>query len=150
MARIDYHAIEAGIQTLLRGHALLREFNPDLKVEVEKELMFGKQPQIIIYLMSRAAPADEQTISAGTETRFNIRLSIWCWANSFKSLEDAQEKRDDLLSRTELALMSDRQLNGTVDVFWIEGGEFRTPGSAGGSFNSGAEIEILARATATN
>ena len=149
MARADYHAIGQAIKDVIEADEGLRRNFPTLKVHVQKALTFGKSPQVVIYLMRREAPADEQNISAGTETRFLVRFSVWCFATDLGGLDEAEEKRDDLMGYVELALMDNRQLNGTVGVIWLDGGEFENPETGGTGFTSGGEIQVVARVTAT-
>ena len=146
MARLDYYAIETAIKTLLEADATLA----GTVVTVEDELLFGAErtPWVGIFL-DRRDPG-EQSLSAGTRTRYNIRLSIWCWEYSMESISKAIQLRDDLVGKVEVALMKQRTLNDTVTKSWIEGGELpsaRVPDNNG--FVSGGEIILIADASAT-
>jgi len=151
MARIDYHDIETGIKAVLEADAALT----GVTVEVEREFPFGGAdvpPWVGIYLESRAAPEDMQSLSAGTRTRYLLRFSLWCMRFSIESVEKAMELRDDLLGDVEIVLMKDRTLGGKVSVSWLEGGDMASaqlPSDMGAGFLAGAEIVMVADVTGT-
>jgi hypothetical protein len=149
MARVDYWSIADKIRSALQADALMA----GVQVVVEDELLFGAEatPWIGIYLDRRDTPAQIQRISAGRETTFQIRFSLWCWQYSLQTVEDAMKKRDDLVSNAELVLMKDRTFSQTVNKAWLEGGQMpsgRLPQQAG--FVSGGEIIVVAEGTASN
>jgi len=148
VARVDYYAIEKALQTLLQADATLT----GTTVTVEAELMFGAEaaPWVGIYLDRRDAPADMQGIGAGISTRMLCRFSIWCWAFTLESIEEAIHKRDDILGKVEVALMKNRTITNNVSTSWLEGGEMpsgRIPGNTG--FMSGGEVVLVADVKAT-
>ncbi len=141
MARVDYYAIEQGIETLLKADTDLSEAN----IAIEEELTFQRGDTILIYLDRRDAPAEEQTLSAGTRTRLLVTFSIWCFHFGMSKKQDVLERRDDLIGNTEIALMQDRTLSGTVETSWLVGGEFQTgPNPEGKGYGSGGEIQLVA------
>lgn len=145
MARIDYYDIEEKIKLLLQEND---EINTEAHILIEKELTFEQGKIIAIYLDRRDAPANIQSLSAGTRTRFNLQFTIWVFAFSLE-LQKAIELRDDLLGKVELVLMADRTLKGSVASSYISGGEFENV-TGGTGFMSGASIELVADKTAVS
>tara|TARA_Y100000310_G_scaffold171492_2_gene171696 strand:+ start:8951 stop:9394 length:444 start_codon:yes stop_codon:yes gene_type:complete len=145
MARIDYYAIEESIATQLRDDATLS----GVTVDVEKEPEFTEDKMVIVYCISREAPDDLQSLSAGLRTRFYVTFVAVCIAAAL-DLKDAMEARDDLLGKVEVALMQDRTFdNAQVKTSWIGGGDFDNARDGDeGLFNAAAEIEIVVDATA--
>lgn len=145
MARVDYYNIETKIQSALTGAAALA----GVTVEIESELLFSMErtPWIGVYF-DRRSPAD-QSLSAGQRTKYRLYFSVWCWEFNLDPVA-AIQRRDDLVGKTEVALMGDRTLDGTVRFSWLEGGQMpsgRLPEQTG--FVSGGEIILVAEAEAT-
>tara|TARA_Y100000310_G_scaffold279946_1_gene299384 strand:+ start:176 stop:622 length:447 start_codon:yes stop_codon:yes gene_type:complete len=145
MARVDYYQIEKDIKTQLEADADLASVS--VRIEEEPEFVMGDH--VIIYLLGREAPEDMQSISAGTETRYLVTFSIMCFSTGLQ-LEQLLERRDDLLSQVELALMSNRKFaNAQIQSSWLQGGEFENSRNGDeGLFNAGAEIELVVDVTA--
>lgn len=145
MARVDYYALEEAIRTQLKTTATLA----DTTILIEEEVMMQPGNVVVIYLDRRDAPADEQVISAGRRTRFNIKFTIACYHSGLdKSV--VMEQRDDLLGKVELALMADNTFSNSVDASWIEGGDFENARNQGGTagFVSVGTIELIAQVSA--
>ena len=147
MARVDYFSIETAIKTILDADADLAS----VSVLIEEELTVQRGNVIGIYLDDRDAAEQDQSLSAGTRTRFNVRFSIWCWHFGVgRDRRVPMEQRDDLVGKVEIALMKERSLNSTVDTSWLEGGEFLSgPDPTGKQFMSGASIILVADVTGT-
>lgn len=148
MARADYYAVESAIKTLLDADSTLT----GVQVGIEEELAFGASTagQVEIYLERRDAPADLQALRAGQTTRFLVRLSLWCYGFSIESVAKACQLRDDLMGKVEVALMANRTLSGSVNKFYLDGGEFdnqESPSPAHG-FGMGGSIIVIADLTA--
>jgi hypothetical protein len=148
MPRVDYFAIESGIETVLNADATLA----GVTVAVEDELVFGAATSswVGIYLDRRDAPENRQRLAAGQQTVFLLRFVLWCWEYSLEGIAKAIQRRDDLMGKVEVALMKQRTLNGTVTTSWLEGGEMpsgRVPGQTG--WASGGEIRLVAEVKAT-
>ena len=147
MARVDYFNIEEQIKTILDDDADLS----DVDILIEEEISVQRGNVIGIYLDERDAPDDEQSLSAGTRTRFNVRFSIWCWHFGIgRDRRVPMQQRDDLVGKVEIALMKKRTLNDTVNMSWLEGGEFLSgPDPTGNQFMSGASVILVANVTGT-
>lgn len=147
MARVDYFAIEAAIRDILVADAGLA----GTTVLVEEELTVNRGNIVGIYLEDRDSPAEIQTLSAGTRTRFFVRFTIWCWHFGVgRNRQVPMEQRDDLVGKVEIALMGNRNLNGTVDSSWLLGGEFISgPDPTGRQFMSGASVILEVDVTGT-
>lgn len=147
MARVDYYAIENAIAAVLRADATLA----GVTVMVEEELSFQRGSIVGIYLDDRSSPQDLQAISAGTETRFIVNFTVWCWHMGIgRDRTMVMQQRDDLVGKVEIALMKNRTLSNTVNMSWLEGGEFISgPDPQGNQFMSGAEIKLSADVTAS-
>ena len=146
MARVDYFGIEAAIQDILQADANLS----GVQVLVEPAMVHQEGDVVAIYVDRRSAPADLQTISAGTRTRFLVSFSLWCYHMNL-DVPTALQKRDDLMGKVEVALMAvNRNLNSTVNMSWLEGGEFLNGQSENNDiFMAGGEIQLIADVTAT-
>ena len=147
MARVDYFNIEEAIKTILDADADLA----GVSVLVEEELTVQRGNVIGIYLDDRDAADADQSLSAGTRTRFNVRFTIWCWHFGVgRDRRVPMEQRDDLVGKVEIALMKERTLNGTVTTSWLEGGEFLSgPDPTGNQFMSGASVILVVDVTGT-
>ena len=147
MARIDYFNIEEAIKSILDADADLA----DVEVLIEEELTIQRGNVVGIYLDDRDAPDEEQSLSAGTRTRFNVRFSIWCWHFGVgRDRRVPMQQRDDLVGKVEIALMKERTLNDTVNMSWLEGGEFLSgPDPTGDQFMSGASVILIVNVVGT-
>lgn len=141
MARVDYYDLEVGLKEALQDDSNLGDIN----IGIEQEVVAEPKDTVLIYLEGRSAPADLQTLAAGTSTRFLVELSVWCYAYSIESVEIAARRRDDLVGKVELALMRKRDLFNRVNALWLDGGDFDTANIAGETpgFMSGAEIKVV-------
>lgn len=146
MARIDYFSIEEAIKTVLDDDADVTG-----SVLIEEEITIQRGNIIGIYLDDRNAADEDQSLSAGTRTRFNVRFTIWCWHFGIgRDRRGPMEQRDDLVGKVEIALMKKRTLNDTVTMSWLEGGEFLSgPDPTGNQFMSGASIILVVDVTGT-
>ena len=140
MARADYYAIEDAIRAVLAAASSLS----GVTILVEEELTVQRGSVIGIYLEDRTAPAEEQPIAAGLETRFHVNFTIWCWHFGVgRDRRPVMEARDDLVGNVEIALMGNRDLNDTVDSSWLTGGDFLSgPDPTGKQFMAGASINL--------
>jgi len=141
MARLDYYAIEVAIKTILDATLLATT------VLIEEVVAYIEGPLVVIYLDRRRAPAELQQLSAGTSTRFELDLTLWCLALSYDGVREASQLRDNIIGQVEVAMMADRTIGGTVMSSWIEGGEFRNSRTEDDSgFISAGEVKIIASA----
>lgn len=147
MARIDYYGIENAIANVLKTDSTLT----GVTVLVEEELTVQRGNVIGIYLDDRNVPIEDQPIAAGTKTRFNVNFSIWCWHFGIgRDRTLAQQQRDDLIGKVEIALMKNRTLQNTVTMSWLDGGDFISgPDPTGNQFMSGGEIRLTVDVTAS-
>ena len=147
MARINYFNIETQIKAVLDADANLT----GTTILVEEEIAVQRGNVVGIYLDDRSAPADLQSISAGTRTRLLVQFSIWCWHFGIgRDRRPAMQARDDLVGKVEIALMGNRNLNSTVNTSWLEGGEFISgPDPTGDQFMSGAQVRLTVDVTAS-
>jgi hypothetical protein len=147
MAAADYWALEVGIKAALDA-ALPSQQSPTPTVTIEEEFK-PVDSWIGIFAVSRAAPSDVQSLSAGTKTRFIVRIELWCWRFGM-SRPDAMRLRDSLVGDTELALMVDRTFGGACSTSWLEGGQMMVQDDpASGRFLAGGSIILIADMTAT-
>lgn len=149
MARLNYYGIELALQEILQADPALA--NVSVYVEEDQAPAILEGPAVIIYLEGRTAPPTLQTLSAGLNTRMELRLNLWCYAVDFETWRGAQQKRDELIGIVELTLMRNRDINGLVNTSWLEGGSLSAggPGRGTGWVSSG-EIILVADATASN
>lgn len=146
VGRIDYYDIEEELAQILRTDPRTQE----AKVLVEEELNISEGDTILIELERRDAPPDLQTASAGLRTRYQIQISVWCYAYAFEK-EVSMRRRDDLLGRVELVIQENRGLNGKVGSTWLQGGDFENRRDvAGQGFVAAAQIEVICEATAVS
>ena len=147
-AAIDYNGIASALQSKLTGYAALSA----VKVNIEEELaLLGVQscPWVGIYLERRDGPPELQGLSGGTRQRLYLRYSIWCWQASMDGSATAISLRNTLIGNVELALITDRDLNGLARTLWLEGGNLMSGQPEGGSdWMSGGEIIAVVDATA--
>lgn len=144
MARVDYYAIEQAVKTALVAAGTIPA---DVTYLIEEEVLFQEGRAVAIYADRRDAPPDRQSISSGTRTRFDFRMSVWCYAFGFETSSVA-EARDDLIGLVEIALMGNRTLSGAVNSIRIDGGEFDNVNAGDSGMGLGAEIIIIADVTA--
>ena len=143
MARVDYFGIEESVSDVIRAN----EVTSDVRVLIEEELTFDRGRTVIIRLVSRDAPEELQSLTAGLRTRFLISYSVSCF---FFALEvsEAARGRDELLGQVELALINQRQLaRSDINSIWLEGGDF-DQGGADIGFYAGGEILLIVDAEA--
>ena len=146
MARVDYFAIEEAIRTQLKADT--DTVKSHILIEPDAAQLPAGGDAIAIYLDRRDAPQELQNLAAGLRTRFLVTFSIWCF--HFALMQKAEfEKRDDLVSQVELALMTDRTLSGAVDTSWLSGGEFfNSRTNDQDIFMLGAEVILTCQVTA--
>lgn len=148
MARVDYFEIETAIRDIIKA-------NPetaDIDVLIEERPSLGDSDFVLIEPERRDAPDEIQTLSAGTRTRYELEISVWCYGYGMER-DDALKRRDDLVSKVEIILMGNRKLNSGgkehVTTLWLRGGEFDfRQGAEGAGFISGAQIEVICDVTA--
>lgn len=146
MARVDYFEIEKRMAEAFEADSRTQ----GAKVLIEEELSFHDKDIILIELDRRDAPPEMQSLAAGTRTRFELQVAVWCYGYALKK-EDAMRARDKLVSQAELVLMENRQLDGKVNTLWLTGGQFENRrNSAGAGFMAGAEIAVTCDVTAIN
>lgn len=146
MAKVDYYGIVNEIGVILNTDTEL--FGVQITVEDEPPLDSG--PWVAVYLENRT-PTSGQSISAGTRTRFQLRMSVWCWQFSIESTGRAAQLRDELVGKVEIALMKNRTLNDKVGSIWLDGGQLLSEQIKSDSisgFIAGGEIIVLAEVVA--
>lgn len=119
MAKIDYSALALGIKGILDTQ--LSTQTPLPKVVVEKEFVPNER-WIGIYCQSRA-PDNGQALALASRQRQIVQYMVRVWAYAM-SLPESIRLRDGLLSRTEVALMTDQTMGGNCVASWMEGGRF--------------------------
>lgn len=139
MSRIDYWGIEQAIATIIKAAV------PRASVIVEEELDFAEGDVVGIYLDQRSAPAELQSLSAGTRLREQLAFKIWCWHFGFgKDRSMAMQSRDALIGDVETALMANNNLNSTANFSYILGGEFiNGPEPTDRGFAAGGTVDLL-------
>ena len=149
MARLNYFDIVLAIKNILLEDEDLQNYHGTGVRVIIGDKLNGALPEsapcIILEKRVRAAPADTQRISAGTITVFDIQITALCVEFDLSSIEDAHRRLDELISYTELAIMRDRSLRGTVDHCRLDGGRFDSL-SEGNHFIVGAEVNVFVRA----
>ena len=145
MAAINYWNIEQQIASIIKT-AVARA-----TVLVDEEIDFAEGDVVGIYLDDRSAPADLQSLSAGTRLRQMVSFKIWCWHFGFgKDRSVAMQARDTLIGDVETALMAKVTLNDTVNYSYITGGEFISgPEPTDRGFAAGGTVDLVAEALAT-
>lgn len=119
-----YTAITAAIKAQLIAN--LTGLSPMPRIEIERSLEPPDQSFIGIHLVSRTAAEDEQRLAISTTTHMQLRFEIICWRFAMTT-PDAMRLRDSLIGDTEVALMIDRSLGGTVSSSWLESGNMSRP-----------------------
>jgi len=149
MARLSYFDIVKGIKRVLEeDQDLQNHYVNGVRVRIADPIgpaIAEMAPCVIVTLKARAAPPDRQVISAGRITQFNIQIELVCCEYDLESIERSQERLDELISLTEIAVMKDRTLRGTVETFRLDGGRFDNI-NEGNHFISAAEINIFVHA----
>ena len=145
---VNYTNILQGIRQAIINNTDVQRHDSNIseRVYVEQPLTL-EGPSIFIYRDRRDALASEQRIAQGRRVDYDLAISVWCTDYDFDSVEKASERTDALVGVVEMALLNDRTLGGTVDYFWIAGGEFISGEDNG--FYSAAEIALTARVHAT-
>lgn len=136
-----YWPITQGIKSRL-DLSLAGAITPVPAVVMEEEYA-ANESWVGIYLTNRNAPANVQSMSAGTRTRFLLHFELWCWRFAMDGPK-AMQLRDELVGATELALMIDRTFGGTCDSSWLEGGDMKTASDPQtmGRFFAGGQIVL--------
>lgn len=147
MAGINYNAVATGIQSALTGAASLA----GVTVVVEERFPWSVEmmPWIGIYFDRRDAPADLQSLTAGSRTRLYLSYRIVCVQHSIQGLQQAINLRNTLLSNAEVALITDRTLGGNVSTSWLEGGDLDDGQAPDKNWMAVGEILLTADATLT-
>lgn len=143
---VPYSSITTAIKTLLDTQ--LAALAPRPRVEIERALEPPDESFIGVYLVNRQAIEAEQRLAAGQTTHFRLRFEIMCWRFGMTT-PDAMRLRDSLIGDTEVALMIDRTLGGTVSSSWLEGGDMaRPPEPRNLGFIAAGQIVLAADVTA--
>jgi len=148
MTDIAFQAISEAIKARLDTAFANRTPLPEVVLEREFE---PRESWIAIYCQGVTAAEDDQPLTASLKQRLQVRFEIWCWRFAMSNAL-AVELRDGLVGDTELALMIDRTMNGTVTTSWLEGGRFgrqEDPQSIG-RFFAGGEIVLICELMASN
>lgn len=146
MAKVDYYGIVNEVGNILNADAELL----GVQVTIEDEPPLDSGPWVAVYLESRT-PTVGQSMSAGTRTRFQLRMTVWCWQFSIESTARAAQLRDELVGKVEIALMKNRTLNDKVGSIWLDGGQLLSEQIKSDSisgFIAGGEIVVLAEVVA--
>lgn len=146
MPAIDYYAIKSALAEIIaadediNGRAevsVSAKYNPDILT-----------PSINIEMMNRTL-APNQSVSAGTRTRYAVQMAVIVMCGS-QEHGVSEQLRDELVSRIETILMSNRQLGGLVDTLVLTGGELVSGYSnESGYYVSGGEILFTVDASVT-
>lgn len=146
MAKVDYYGIVNEIGTILSTDTELL----GVQITIEDEPPLDSGPWVAVYLESRT-PTPGQSMSAGTRTRYQLRMSVWCWQFSIESTGRAAQLRDELVGKVEIALMKNRTLNDKVGSIWLDGGQLLSEQIKSDSisgFIAGGEVVVLAEVVA--
>lgn len=147
MAAIDYVGIRNQLKTILESDSRLE----GVRVYVEEEPQIGLsdvQKAIAVFTDTRL-PHSDQSISRGTRTRYNLRMSLWTVYFSMESYQDACNGRDTLMGQLELVLMENRTVAGKVTTSWLEGGEmFSARAAQSSTFVAAAETVFVSEVSA--
>jgi hypothetical protein len=153
MARLNYFDIVAGIKTVLESDVDLQDHDAKgvriyLSQRLDDGLPYAEMcPCVLVNLKSRAVPPERQRLTAGKTTDFNIQIELVCVEYDLESMEAADQRRDELMSLVEIALMKDRTLAGTVTSHTLAGGRFDNIRDR--FYLSAAEINIFVTARTT-
>ncbi len=143
MAVVDIYGIQEALATILREDSTLSE----AKVVVEQVPQFDDKPLILITATRWEVP-EGQSASAGTRLRMEIFITVLIRTHSFNNVADAINKRDDLLGKVQLVLMSNRDIGDNVSFARFEGGRIPSGPVAESGFASEGEIIFVATASA--
>lgn len=144
---MDYYDIANEIAEVLKADSTM----DGVQVTVEDDAPLDSGPWVSIGIVNRSTPPS-QPLAAGTKTRFQIRIGVWCWQFSLESTGVASRLRDDLVGKVEIALMKNRTLNNKVSFSWLEGGDMmseRIQNDNMSGFIAGGEIVMVAEITAS-
>lgn len=147
MAAINYNAVATGIQTTLNAAASLA--SATIVIEERFPWTVELTPWIGIYFDRRDAPDDLQTLSVGSATRLLLRYRIVCVQHSLVGLEEAISLRNTLLGNAEIALITDRTLDDSVSMSWLEGGDLDDGQDPNDNWMAVGEILLTADARMT-
>lgn len=140
MARIDYFDIEETLADVLRADPALS----GTLIQVEERIVLQDSDFVDIFLEEREAPDELQPIAAGKVTRYQLRLSVWCFGYALE-LKEAGRRRDALAAKVEIALMKNRSWHAQVGQSWIGGGRFdNRENEETGGLLSGVETRVIA------
>ena len=130
----NYAAIVSALGDQLRAFPALSALA--VRVEVEQDPMFGLPDdggRWIVVESMRRRPSLGQSMAAGTRLRSRFTVVISAAGFDMDSYQAAASKRDDIIDKIELAVMSDRSIGSRVTNLEIMGGEFyrvSQPGNA--------------------
>ena len=150
MARIDYAAITEAIAAVITSDPNVRKARATVDIAKPAPIGIGMMPFIGVYEKTWTAQGVGQALAGGTRNRQRIRWDIWVVVFSAAGYRDAAGQRDDLLGHVQVALMANRNLNGTLSDHSLDfvSGELRS-----GPFETGllaeGSIGITAEETAT-
>lgn len=146
MAAVDYHGIAQAIAEVLRSDSRL--YGVPVLVESRVPMTDLQAGFIGVMLRSRRA-TDGQPIAAGTRMRLEVAYEVWCYGYSLNDqAAGSYERRDELIGLVELILMANRDLRGSVNVLWLNGGEFESSQTDQG-FLVGGSISVTVEVLAT-
>lgn len=148
MTDVAFQTISEAVKARLDAAFANRTPLPEVVLEQEFE---PKESWVAIYCQGAQAPEGDQPLTASLKQRLQVRYEIWCWRFGMTSAT-AAELRDALVGDTELALMVDRTMNGTVLTSWLEGGRFgrQDDPQSIGRFFAGGEIVLVCELMASN
>lgn len=147
MPGLDYFGISEELVFILRNDPDLAEVNI---LDPEEEVTYVEGLIVATYLLRRQAPPDQQTLDAGTSTRYNLHFTLVCIGHSYDGMPEAARARDALIAKVEVVLMKNRTIHDKVIYSYLEGGEFHNPETAEQhGFASVGEINLVANARST-
>ena len=131
----NYGEATDAIGEQLKAYFLAQSIN--VRVEVEQDPVFGLPDdggRACVVEAMRRTPSVGQSMAAGRRLRSRFTAIVTAIGFDMESYQKAARKRDDVIEKIELGIMSDRSIGGRVVNLEIQGGEFyraSAPGNTG-------------------
>ena len=111
-------------------------------IEEDGPMSVEQMPWVGIYIVDRED--DGGPISGGTMQRMRIRYSIWCFEHAMESVKEALRLVTELISKVEIALVTNPTANLNVAQLRITRGDFESAHADSGFVMVGStEVEVL-------